>query len=141
MKIQNLKIEGYRSLKDVTWVPGDLNVLIGPNGSGKSNLLRVIELISISARGRLGKRIQQSGGMDPLVWDGKANAIEFVVKISPLEKNRNPETDSLTYEMKMGRVGGSAYRIDHELLGNYYHVRTGKRDEPFKMLERLVARN
>lgn len=44
MKILNLKIQGYRSLKDVSWVPGNLNVLIGPNGSGKSNILRVLEL-------------------------------------------------------------------------------------------------
>ena len=33
MKILNFKIQGYRSLKDVSWVPGNLNVLIGPNGS------------------------------------------------------------------------------------------------------------
>jgi hypothetical protein len=37
MKIRQLSIEGFRSLKNVVWEPGDLNVLIGPNGSGKSN--------------------------------------------------------------------------------------------------------
>jgi len=137
MKILSLEIHGYRSLKDVSWTPGDLNVLIGPNGSGKSNLLRALELISISARGQLGKYIQRAGGMDPLVWDGKANRIRFAVKTSPVEENRDVEKDSLTYEMRMDRVGkGSIYRIDYELLGNYYHVRTGERTEPFKMIER-----
>jgi predicted ATPase len=141
MKILNLKIQGYRSLKNVSWSPGDLNVLIGPNGSGKSNLLRVLELISVSARGKLGKYIQRAGGMDPLVWDGKADCIKFVVDTSPVEKDRDLETDSLTYEMEMGRVGkGSTYRINHELLGNYYRVRTGECNEPFKMLERNPQR-
>ncbi len=51
MKIRQLFVEGFRSLKKVVWEPGDLNVLIGPNGSGKSNLLRVLEMISVSAQG------------------------------------------------------------------------------------------
>jgi predicted ATPase len=137
MKILNLKIQGYRSLKDVFWSPGNLNVLIGPNGSGKSNLLRVLDLISVSARGQLGKYIQRAGGMDPLVWDGKADCIKFAVETSPVETDRDIQTDSLTYEAELGRIGkGSIYRIDHELLGNYYRVKTGERNEPFKMLER-----
>ena len=40
MRIKQLDIEGFRSLKQVSWIPGDLNVVIGPNGTGKSNLLR-----------------------------------------------------------------------------------------------------
>ncbi len=137
MKILNLKIAGYRSLKKVSWLPGDLNVLIGPNGSGKSNLLRMLELISISARGQLGKYIKRAGGMDPLVWDGKADSIQFTVDTSPVEKDRDIDKDRLTYKMQMGRIGkSSTYRIDYELLGNYHRVRTGEHDEPFKMLER-----
>lgn len=137
MKILNLEIEGYRSLKDVSWVPGNLNVLIGPNGSGKSNILRVLEMISISARGQLGKHIQRSGGIDPLVWDGMAESISFSVKVSPSEEDRSIEKDSLTYDMTINRIGkGSIYRIDHELLGNYYRVEKGEQTEPFKMIER-----
>ena len=137
MVILSVRVQGYRSMKDISWSPGNLNILIGPNGSGKSNLLRVLEMISVSARGNLGRYIQRAGGMDPLVWDGKAESIEITVNTSPIGKKRNIDKDSLTYEMKLGRVGkGSTYRIDHELLGNYYHVRTRERTEPFKLLER-----
>ena len=59
MKILKLDIEGFRSMKKVHWVPNDLNVIIGPNGAGKSNLLRFLELMSISAQARLGKHIQE----------------------------------------------------------------------------------
>jgi len=139
MKILKLKIQGYRSLKNVSWVPGNLNVLIGPNGSGKSNILRVLEMISISARGQLGKHIQRAGGMDPLVWDGTAESINFSVKVSPSEENRSVEKDSFTYKMDMGRIGkGSTYRIAHESLGNYCRVEKGEHTEPFKMIERTA---
>ncbi len=42
MGIQRLEISGFRSLADVAWEPGPLNVLIGPNGSGKSTLANVL---------------------------------------------------------------------------------------------------
>ena len=135
MKIIHLSVQGYRSLADVVWAPGDLNVLIGPNGAGKSNLLRLLELISISAQGRLGKYIQSLGGMEPLVWDGVAESIEFQVLTSPLDKTSGDQKDRLRYILDMDRLGkrGSAYRIGHELL-EYYRVESG--DEPLKLLER-----
>lgn len=84
MKLLNLTVQGYRSLKNITWNPGNLNVLIGPNGSGKSNLLRVLELIAISSKGRLGKYIQRSGGMEPLVWDSISNLKTTLILPPPL---------------------------------------------------------
>jgi len=46
MKILNLDVEGFRSLRQIpSWRPGDLAVLNGPNGRGKSNLLRALELL------------------------------------------------------------------------------------------------
>src|SRR5437764_15374342 len=77
MRIKQLKIEGFRSLKNVTWEPGDINILIGPNGTGKSNLLRFLELMTVTAKGRLGKYIQSLGGMGAIVWDGEATEISF----------------------------------------------------------------
>ena len=49
METVQLDIQGFRSLKNVSWRPGDLNVTIGPNGSGKSNLLRILEMIPAAA--------------------------------------------------------------------------------------------
>lgn len=137
MKIRQFFIEGFRSLKKVVWEPGDLNILIGPNGSGKSNLLRALELVSISAQGGLGKHVQAAGGMQSLLWDGEAPEIAVKIKTTPPEAERNPETDSLTYDFHLRRVGQtSAYRIERELLGNYYRVEIGDKTEPFKFLER-----
>ena len=137
MKILRLDVQGYRSLKQATWCPENLNVLIGPNGSGKSNLMRLLELLAVSAKGQLGKHVQKAGGVDPLVWDGSADGIGVKLKTSPLEDSRPIERDSLTYQLDLARIGKtSSYRVDYEMLGNYYRVETGQSDQPFKLLER-----
>ncbi|MCI0665853.1 MAG: AAA family ATPase [Acidobacteria bacterium] len=81
MKIKQLDVKGFRSLKDVSWRPGDLNVVIGQNGTGKSNLLRMLELISASAQGRLSKYIESAGGINAILWDGVASSISFCLKV------------------------------------------------------------
>ncbi|MDX9710400.1 MAG: AAA family ATPase [Trichloromonas sp.] len=134
MKIKQLDIEGFRSLKKICWIPGDLNVVIGPNGTGKSNLLRFLQLIAISAQGRMGKYIQSLGGMDPILWDGTASAIKFTMSTTPVGDDLGPEH----YELVLGRLGaGSSYRIEKELLANFHKVRGKKEIKPFKFLERL----
>jgi predicted ATPase len=134
MKITKLHIEGFRSLRNVSWLPGDLNVIIGPNGTGKSNLLRFLELISVSAQGKLGKYIQSLGGMDPIVWDGEASSIKFVMEINPAS-----ELDPEQYELELVRLGsGSSYRIENERLINAHKQRKGTEKKPFKFLERLT---
>lgn len=143
MKILTLDVQGFRSLKDVSWRPGNLNVLIGPNGSGKSNLMRLLEFLAVSAKGQLGKHVQKAGGMEPLLWDGSANKIGVKVKTTPVEDGRPVERDSLTYQLDLARIGKtSSYRVDYEMLGNFYRVETGQSGQPFKMLERrqLVAK-
>ena len=82
MKIVQLDIQGFRSLKNVSWRPGDLNVIIGPNGSGKSNLLRMLEMISAAAQGRLSRYIQDEGGMGAIVWDGMSESLGVELAVS-----------------------------------------------------------
>jgi predicted ATPase len=137
MKIKQLNIEGFRSLRNVSWLPGDLNVIIGPNGTGKSNLLRFIELISVSAQGRLGKYIQSLGGMNPIVWDGLAASIKFEMETTPEEGELDPET----YSLDLARLGaGSSYRVEKELLINSHKSRKGVGGKPFTFLERTGKR-
>ena len=104
--------------------------------SGKSNVLRLLEVLSASAIGRLGKYVQDEGGIEPIVWDGRTDAITIRMKTSPIDANRTSR-DDVTYEVVMERLGQtSAYRINYELLGNFYHKDRGDKDQPFKFLER-----
>jgi len=113
MGIEWLRIQGYRSLADVTWEPGPLNLLIGPNGSGKSNLLRSLQLLSDAANGRLAQSIRRAGGMVPLLWDGQANTLEWQVR---LRRSSASEYGHL-YRLTLARLGiGGAYEIELEQL-------------------------
>ncbi len=142
MKVIQLDIEGFRSLRKVSWKPGDLNVLIGPNGTGKSNLLRFLELMSVSAQGRLGKYIQSLGGMDAIVWDGQVSNISFSLMSSPIEipalieGNIEPQLDAMDYTLKIVRLGQSnAYRIQSE-IAKYHPFQCRRSEDPFQYFQR-----
>jgi len=77
MGIKGLEIKGFRSLRDVVWEPGRLNVLIGPNGSGKSNLLDACALLKEAAQGKLSEGINRRGGLVPLLWDQREQALSW----------------------------------------------------------------
>jgi predicted ATPase len=137
MKIIELNIEGFRSLKCQSWCPGDLNLLIGPNASGKSNLLRALELLGAAAQGRLGRFIQQEGGMEPIVWDGQAESVRMRAKMSSIPPSKDDDKDAVSYQVTLARLGkASAYRIDNEVLASSHKAETGEMLEPFTLLER-----
>jgi predicted ATPase len=137
-KIEEIKIAGFRSLKNLTWQPAKLNLVIGRNGSGKSNLLKFFELISASAEGNLSEYIRISGGIKELLWDGDADNIKFNFDATM----PNLQSNSLTYELTLTQVGNtSLYRVEHELLANYEQVQKGLKTEPFKLIERQGTRN
>lgn len=45
MKITRMRIENFRSIKELDFEPRDYSVLIGENNSGKSNILRALNLV------------------------------------------------------------------------------------------------
>ncbi|HMV47519.1 MAG TPA: AAA family ATPase [Blastocatellia bacterium] len=98
MKIKQLDVAGFRSLKNVSWKPGDLNVVIGQNGTGKSNLLRILELISAAAQGQLAKYIEALGGMSAILWDGLAPSIFLGLEI---EQDSSSMFREETYKLKI----------------------------------------
>lgn len=137
MGIQKLQIKGFRSLKNVTWEPERLNVLIGPNGSGKSNLLRALALLQEGASGGLPEAVLKQGGIAPLLWDGSVTELAWILKTDPVEHGHDTTRDALTYDIGLRQLGKtSAYRIEQELLANYYRMEMGEKAQPFKFLER-----
>ena len=137
MKILQLDVKGFRSLKDISWKPGDLNILIGPNGSGKSNLLRMLEMISASAKGELANYVRNSGGMNSITWDGSSENITFKIKTTPHEGEQGLYRDPLCYELDYANISKTGtYYIRSESLADYSRVEDRGFPEPFKLLER-----
>lgn len=51
--INKIRIDGFKSLRDLEIDLGVVNVFIGANGSGKSNILEAIGVLSAAAGGRI----------------------------------------------------------------------------------------
>jgi len=106
MKILDLKIEGFRSLKSVHWQPGDVNVLIGPNAGGKSNLLQALEMIAESSKGKLAEFVKKQGGMQSIVWNGKVDVIKFGIETPHTHQEAiNRKDYSILYQFNIERLG------------------------------------
>ncbi|NQU21673.1 MAG: AAA family ATPase [Candidatus Nealsonbacteria bacterium] len=124
MAIQKLEIHGYRSFDKAIWEPGKLNLLVGPNGSGKSNLLRLLELISDTAAGRLAKSINDAGGMVPLLWDRGATSFGWRATL-------DTATETITLDMNIRQLGGgSAFAINRDTLETWRKYEQGRPEPP-----------
>ena len=64
MRLLEVGMKNYKSLRDVTFKPGDLSVLIGPNGAGKSNLCDALDFIGEIYRFGLDDAIAGRGGFE-----------------------------------------------------------------------------
>ncbi|MEY4902981.1 MAG: hypothetical protein RLZZ292_796 [Bacteroidota bacterium] len=61
--IQQIRIQNYKSLADLTLELGRINVLIGENGSGKTNVLEAVALGCAALRNTLGNPYMSSIGI------------------------------------------------------------------------------
>ncbi|MCI0377555.1 MAG: AAA family ATPase, partial [Gemmataceae bacterium] len=119
MAIQQLDVHGYRSFREISWKPGKLNLLVGPNGAGKSNLLRLLELIAETAKGRLANAFKPTG-IFPLLWDYGAPSIYWKLRIDPVDSGRDPIEHALTLECDLEHLRNtSSYQIAKDTLGNW----------------------
>ncbi len=71
MKIREVGISGYRSLRAIRFPVGQLTVFVGANGVGKTNLYRALQLLQASAAGTLARELASEGGMQSALWAGK----------------------------------------------------------------------
>lgn len=136
MAVHQLDVHGYRSFREIRWKPGRLNLLVGPNGSGKSNLLRLLELIAETAKGRLANAMKP-GGIIPLLWDYRAPSLDWTVRIDPVDAGRDPARDALTLECRFEHIQNtSSYRIAVDSLGNWVKYEQGLELSPLWIYRR-----
>jgi predicted ATPase len=149
VKLLEFHVERYRSLKNVTWKPGDLNVVIGPNGSGKTNLVRALELMAVSARGELEKQVNKEGGMIPMSWDGNplggiawsVTLVRLPTEIAYLDfwGPQEKRFAAAKYELVLGSVLSPSLfsiSISRETLEAYWRLNTDQTVKSEKILVR-----
>lgn len=89
-----------------------LNIIIGQNASGKSNFINAIELLrTLPQEKGLIKFISQNGGLEDLIWKGRAkdDYSKQLNKIYPrfkLEVTIKPFNEVYVYEIEIGDLVG-----------------------------------
>jgi predicted ATPase len=74
MRIKEIALAGYRSLRSIRFPVGQLTVFVGANGVGKTNLYRALQLVQSAAAGALARELASEGGMESALWAGKRTA-------------------------------------------------------------------
>lgn len=68
--LAKIKIEGYKSIKQVELEIKNINILIGENGAGKSNLMSIFDLIEAIREYELQTYVNLQGGMSSILYNG-----------------------------------------------------------------------
>lgn len=71
MRLTELTVHNYKSLREVTFRPSAFNVLVGPNDSGKSNFADALDFLSIVYRDGLNAAVARKDGFDSIIYRGK----------------------------------------------------------------------
>ncbi len=96
--IQYIRIQNFRSVKDIVLELGPLNIVFGPNGCGKSNIYNAIHLLTAAAEGRLSGFISEEGGLENMMWSGERSPLDR----HPRRLQIACRTDSFDYELQIG---------------------------------------
>ena len=100
IKIESIKIQGFRSLADVELADlPNAAVLIGPNGSGKSNVFLFLEMLRQMLRyRRLDEFVARHGGADDQLFGGSRRTLSLSGEVHlRTAKSKYGYTCSLTF--------------------------------------------
>lgn len=113
IKLQRVKVTGYRCLQDVELEPRGLNVLIGANGAGKSTVLDLFVVLAEAMRGHLARAISTRGGINRILTLEHAASLAVRVESSPVGWPGSSESEPLDYTLEV-TPSGVDYSITKE---------------------------
>lgn len=79
-QITDIKIQGFKSIKNCDIDLGDINILIGSNGSGKSNFISVFKMLQSIINGELQLFAGMNGGPNSLMYFGSKTTEKISVE-------------------------------------------------------------
>jgi predicted ATPase len=124
-RIESLRIQNYRALRDVTLDPlTPLTVLLGPNGSGKSTVFDVMAFLAQCFTEGLYRAWDARGRFSELRSRGAEGPIVFELKY-----RERPRSPVITYHLAIGEEGGKPI-VEREWL----QWRRGRRGKPFRFI-------
>lgn len=91
MPLDQIKVKGYKSIRDLDLPLTNLNVLIGANGAGKSNFVSLFKLLNNIIEGNLQRYVIQEGGSESLLYYGQkyTESIQIYLKFNKQDNHYN----------------------------------------------------
>lgn len=114
-KLENIHLDGFKSIKSESIEIKDLNILIGANGSGKSNFIAVFRLLRQIVERRLRTTVREEGGAERMLYYGSkvTNLIEIQLDFPPnyysIRLKPTNNDDNLFVEEESTGYKGSGY--------------------------------
>src|SRR5918912_4420573 len=96
--LRELRVSGYRSLRQVSLELSPLTVVVGANGSGKTNLYQSLQLLASAAQGTLAQSLAAQGGLPSAMWAGPRR------KQEPNRIQLTVDLGDLSFELQLGLV-------------------------------------
>jgi predicted ATPase len=140
LPLREIEIEGYRSIRSITYPVSDLDVLVGANGVGKTNLYRALELLQAAATNTLARDLMAEGGLASAFWAGawprkKPQRLRFAVGLGDPSVRRPGVIHR--YEIEIGRPPAEAsasFQAEPQIKAETLTYHGGSR--PVVMVER-----
>jgi predicted ATPase len=111
MALEEIRVAGYRSVRDLQLALSRINVLTGPNGCGKSNLYNSLLLIARAAQGQFARAMAEEGGTPSVFWAG-GERIRYTRKKPPQRVVLGFKTEDFGYELQFGIPSPSSLPIN-----------------------------
>ncbi|MCK1795205.1 AAA family ATPase [Streptomyces sp. XM4193] len=118
-RLLELRVENFRSLRDVTIPLGPLTVLVGPNGAGKSNVLKVFDFLASIIRTDLQPALEDRGGFDEVAfWGGEKPPTTLTIRLkadwTSHASAKAPDEYALTIRRRAQSGSPGAYTLSRQ---------------------------
>ncbi len=108
--LKRIRVEGFKSIKQLDLLMRDINILIGANGAGKTNLISLFTFLGFLSQGKLQKYVKTEGGAESFFHFGTRNTerIKLDLEIGnngySVEFLPNRNDDSLVFDVESCRM-------------------------------------
>ena len=125
MRLERIKIQGFKSIRELDLPLNPLNVLIGANGAGKSNFIGVFKLLNEIVNVNLQLYVGRAGGADQLLYFGRQTTDRIEIEVW-FTVNKNLANG---YGCTLVPAAGDRLIFEHE--STYFHDRS-EHDRPYE---------